>query len=145
MYRNILFYLTTIFVLSILGCAEQITESAETVFPDENDSTQQIRPRFSSIQDSVFTPSCAISGCHDGSIKPQLSKGVAYNQIVNVPNGENLKNDRIEPGNPEQSYLFLKLTGKNITGSRMPLGSPPLSQSVIDSIQVWIENGAFEN
>ena len=144
MYRRLLYFQTIIFIFSMWSCAKQITESADTIFPGDG-STKQINARFSSIQDSVFSPQCAISGCHDGSIKPQLSAGFAYSQIVNIPNGENRGADRIEPGNPEKSYLYLKLIGKNITGSRMPLGAPPLSQSVIDSIQAWIENGAFQN
>ncbi len=144
MYHRLLYFQTIIFIFSLWSCAEQITESAATIFPEDG-SAKQIDARFSAIQDSVFTPQCATSGCHDGSIKPRLSAGIAYDQIVNIPNGETFSTDRIEPGKPEKSYLYLKLTGKNITGSRMPLGAPPLSQSVIDSIQAWIENGAFQN
>ena len=128
--------------LTLIGCAENITESAPTVF-DNGSGVQSIRAKFSSIQDSVFTPLCASGNCHGGAVRPELTAGKAYAQIVNVPNSQNPGLDRIEPEFPEQSYLLLKISGENILGTRMPLGLPPLSQSVIDSIQVWIENGAL--
>jgi hypothetical protein len=49
----------------------------------------------------------------------------------------------VDPGSPNTSFLYVKINGgPNLTGSRMPYGLPPISDSLIDSVRVWIENGA---
>ncbi len=98
---------------------------------------------FSFIQSELFTPTCATSGCHNGFERPNLTSGNAYNNILNVQSTRTL--DYIEPGNPDNSYLFRKLTGVSISGSLMPRRGSALSAPVIDSIRVWIENGALNN
>ncbi len=101
---------------------------------------------FSQVQSQIFTASCAFAGCHGGSSPAQgmnLSAGAAYGNIVNVPSNERPTLDRIEPNSPAASYLFLKVTGDpSIAGSRMPLGGPPLSATLIDLLRDWIERGA---
>ncbi len=47
--------------------------------------------------------------------------------------------------NSDNSYLFRKLTGVSISGGLMPRRGSALSAAVIDSIRVWIENGALNN
>ncbi|MDX1582970.1 MAG: hypothetical protein R3338_05145 [Thermoanaerobaculia bacterium] len=108
--------------------------------PDDPSAT------FSRVQNEVFTPSCAFSGCH-GAAAPQagmeLTEGVAYSNIVNVPSTEVPQFDRVEPGRPEQSYLYLKITGSDqIIGSRMPLGQPELPEDEVELVRDWIARGA---
>lgn len=95
---------------------------------------------FSSIQNNVLSKSCATSGCHNGSQFPNLSAGAAYNNTVNVRSSRGI--DYIEPGNPNSSYLYLKIIGSNISGSRMPEGQAPLPSAISDTIKVWIQKGA---
>lgn len=106
-------------------------------------------PTFTNIQDNIFSLNCALSGCHAGSSPQQgmnLSEGQAYNNIVNVPSNEMPNLLRINPNNPDQSYLFLKIQGDpSIIGERMPLGRPPLSAEQIDLIRRWILDGAPNN
>ena len=101
---------------------------------------------FTSVQSRVFNASCAFSGCHAGSSPSQgldLSSGAAYNEIVNVPSAQQPSLDRIEPNDPDSSYLYLKLTGDaSISGGRMPRGAQPLSQELLDLVRDWIERGA---
>ncbi len=101
---------------------------------------------FSQVQSQIFTASCAFSGCHGGSSPAQgmnLSAGSAYSAVVNVPSNERPTLDRIEPNDPAASYLYLKVIGDpSIVGSQMPLGDPPLSQTLIDLLRDWIERGA---
>ena len=53
---------------------------------------------------------------------------------------------RVSPGNPEASYMILKLRGDpSITGERMPLGGPYLTQEQIEGIAAWIRAGAPNN
>ncbi len=101
---------------------------------------------FTRVQNQVFNASCAFSGCHGGSSPAQglnLSAGQSYNMIVNVASAQQPSKDRIEPNNPDSSYLYLKIIGDpSITGGRMPRGAPPLSQELMDLVRDWIERGA---
>lgn len=127
------------------SCAEHITESADTVFDNINDGPVGMRATFAAIQDSVFTPTCAVPACHGGSQRPNLQEGAAYANTVNIPN---LNGDfnYIMPGDPDNSYLYMKLTGDSrISGDRMPYQGIPLTQAVLDSIRLWIANGALMN
>jgi len=107
------------------------------------------RPALSCIQQLVFTPSCAISGCHLNPGAQQgmdLSEGMAWTSIVGVVSSEDPNRDRVDPGNPDASYLILKLEGSPlIVGERMPLGGPYLSQAEIDVLRQWILDGAQDD
>jgi hypothetical protein len=100
---------------------------------------------FSAVQQQIFTQSCAFSGCHGGDSPAEglsLMAGDSYDDIVNVRSNQSSL-DRIEPGDPDNSYLYLKVTGDNsISGSRMPRGGAALSQDLLDLLRDWIERGA---
>lgn len=105
---------------------------------------------FSQIQGEIFTPTCAKAGCHDSaSISGGmiLEAGQAYGNLVNHPAESNSNFDRVEPGDPERSYLIKKLRGDpDITGERMPFDGPPyLSSEQIAGIAGWIRSGAPNN
>lgn len=109
-----------------------------------------VQPKLSSIQQNVFTPTCAASSaCHVGSA-PQLgmdlSEGRAYTNSVNTPSVERPQLNRVTPGNATDSYLFMKITGDSrILGSRMPYLASPLRPEEIEAIRTWIENGAMND
>ncbi len=99
------------------------------------------------IQASVFTPSCAASGCHTGDSPPEglrLDAGFSFDNLVDVPSSEVPELLRVEPGNPDDSYLVQKIEGNADVGARMPLGGPPLDQDLIDDIREWITNDATQ-
>ncbi|MBL1214346.1 MAG: hypothetical protein HND52_13390 [Ignavibacteriae bacterium] len=130
--------------ISILinSCAEHIVESTPSIIDKQNQD--KVLAKFSSIQDRVLNLSCAVSGCHNGTTFPNLSEGGAYANIVGVTgsSGQNL----IEPGDANNSYLYLKIVGASgIFGDQMPKGQDPLPGEVIDSIKMWIDNGALNN
>ena len=133
--------LISIFVI-INSCAEHIVESTPSIIDKQNQN--KVLGEFSSIQTRVFNLSCSVSGCHDGNIFPNLSEGSAYANIVGVAgsSGQSL----IEPGDANNSYLYLKIVGASgIFGDQMPKGQDPLPGEVIDSIKTWINNGAMNN
>jgi hypothetical protein len=107
-------------------------------------SSAPLTADFTSIQDNVFTPIC--TRCHIGASAPeglQLDAAHSYALLVGVPSEEEPSVLRVDPGNPNQSYLILKLEGAaGIVGARMPFGGPYLPQSTIDTIAQWITNGA---
>ena len=106
-------------------------------------------PTLSELQADVFTPSCAKSGCHAGSAPAQgmnLSDGQTFASTVGVPSTEVLSLNRVEPGNPDDSYLVQKVEGTATVGGRMPLDGPPfLTNAQIQSIRDWIAAGAEDN
>lgn len=105
---------------------------------------------LTAIQTSIFSTSCALSGCHvgGGGGLPgalDLGQGRAFTNLVGVSSTERPALNRVEPGDPDNSYLVRKVEGgPNIAGSRMPLGRPNLSQAQIDLIRQWIADGAKE-
>lgn len=99
---------------------------------------------FQSIQDNIFTPIC--TKCHLGAGAPegmQLDATHSYAAIVGVPSAEQPNLKRVDPGDPDSSYIIHKLEGgPAITGERMPFGGPYLSQAMIDVVRQWVTNGA---
>jgi mono/diheme cytochrome c family protein len=104
---------------------------------------------FTQIQTQIFTPVCAKAGCHAAGSAPSglvLEAGQSYGNLVGRPASENTSLARVSPGNPDVSYIILKLRGDpNITGERMPLGGPYLSADQIAGIAAWIRAGAPNN
>jgi hypothetical protein len=99
------------------------------------------------IQAAVFTPTCATAGCHTGNDPPEglrLDEGFSFDNLVDVPSSEVPELLRVEPGNPDDSYLVQKIEGTAAEGARMPLGGPPLDQNLIDDIREWITNDATQ-
>jgi hypothetical protein len=99
------------------------------------------------IQENVFTPSCALSFCHGAAMSAgmDLRDGQAYSNIVNVPSVEVPGKDRIEPFDPNNSFLICKLEACPwLVGQQMPLIGGPLEQPVIDVIRAWVLAGAPE-
>jgi hypothetical protein len=99
---------------------------------------------FASIQANVFTPIC--TKCHIGASAPeglQLDADHSYALLVGVASNEQPSVLRVEPGDPDSSYIIRKLQGTSgISGQQMPLGGPYLPQSTIDVIRQWITAGA---
>jgi hypothetical protein len=101
---------------------------------------------FKFIQDSIFTPRCAISGCHSG-VTPQanlnLEAGLSYTNIVNIFSTQMPQLKLVNPNNHDTSYLYRKVIGVGITGARMPLTGDTLSSDLTDSLRFWIDEGAL--
>lgn len=105
---------------------------------------------FAQVQAQIFTPTCAKAGCHAASTASGglvLEAGRSYDEIVNRPAVGNSSLDRIEPGDPERSYLIKKLRGDpDITGAPMPLDNPgSLTHEQLDGLVGWILAGAPNN
>ena len=106
-----------------------------------------IEPRFSVIQEKIFTPSCAFSSCHD-AVSPEneldLTKDNAYTSLMQGASPDTYV-ARVVAGEPDKSLLYLSLVGQTPEDIRaMPLGGV-LDQSEIDAIKAWINEGALDN
>ncbi len=113
------------------------------------DNMAQPAVTFSELQTQIFTPICSVCHTGNGTSLPgsmNLTAGHAYASIVNVASVEQSGLKRINPGNPTSSYLVLKIEGApGISGARMPFGGPYLSQSTINEVISWVEEGAPNN
>lgn len=109
------------------------TESGEETGPTIDFATQ-VQP--------IFSSNCATPGCHgQGAPRVMLVEGMAYGNIVDQPSSAGP--DYIEPGSPDDSYLYSKITGAPGAGQRMPVGGM-LSEADIQTIADWILAGAPE-
>ncbi|MFK8057880.1 MAG: hypothetical protein AB8F78_17265 [Saprospiraceae bacterium] len=106
------------------------------------------------LQDQVFRPTCANSGCHDGTFEPDFrTLGSTYNTLVNHPV---IKNDaantfsfRVVPGSVTTSQLMNRLTVDIDNNSGiMPLALEPDSdypankEVYLEWVRRWITEGA---
>ena len=110
-------------------------------------SDTQLGPTLSALQKFVFDPIC--TQCHTGAAAPlglALDSGVARGNMVGVASVEMPTMFRVNPGNPDSSYVVWKIEGRTgIIGGRMPLGLQPLSPDVIAAFRGWIADGANAN
>lgn len=127
--------------------AGNVGVSADVVVTVQNASPVTL----TQIQAQVFSPIC--SGCHSGPAGPILPGGMdlstaanSHANLVNVASSQVPSLDRVEPGQPDNSYLIRKLEGAaGIVGSRMPQGGPFLNQETMDMIRQWITDDAPNN
>src|SRR5262245_2215395 len=127
------------FLAACAGNGEGLDENGRPI--GEEQQQAPLTPQLSSIQEHVFTPIC--TACHSGAAAPlgfRLDADVAYSMLVNAPSVEAPGVLRVQPGNPDASYLIQKLEGR--AGTRMPLNGPPLPAETIAVIRQWIVDGA---
>ncbi len=133
-------------LLAMAGCDEKLSD---VVGPTPN-----LTPTFSSIQQNIFESSdssgrapcvnCHTSVGHAAPAGLDLRHEVAYASLVSVASREKPGAIRVEPGDPDSSYLVEKLEGApGIVGLRMPRSGPPyLTDGQILAIKRWIQLGA---
>ncbi len=95
---------------------------------------------------AVFAVSCTFSGCHSG-VAPAAGlslEGDFAARIVGVASGQRPGFKLVDPGNPNESYLLIKVRGDDeIVSQQMPPGAP-LSPEQVAIIRAWIASGAKE-
>lgn len=114
------------------------------------DEVAPLEPTFDSIYARVLFPLCGNS-CHAPAFQTVFSqhdldlseRNAAYDALMaNTPCGDR---PRVVPGDPDTSYLILKLSeGADICGERMPTsgGSAYLDEATMDVVRAWIAAGA---
>ena len=106
-----------------------------------------LQPTLASIQDNVFTVTCAVPGCHGGGGAQQglrLDPGFSAGNLINVHSPQDPNLIRVVPGDPDASFLIQKLQGADgLLGERMPDGGPYLTTATINVIRQWIQDGAL--
>lgn len=135
-YCHVYFFICLFFLT--FGCKTSSTDTTDnTVEPVAN-------PNFQTHIQSIFTSSCALSGCHNaGSARGGLIlvSGQSYGNLVNVDATNEPNRKRVLPNDADNSYLIIKLEGRQTVGSRMP-PSGALAGNQIQTIKNWINLGA---
>jgi hypothetical protein len=81
----------------------------------------------------IFNQSCSTSGCHSGSVAPNLTTSAAYNSLTS--------GNYINISNPAESELLQWMKGNRTLP--MPLTGP--NQTYNAKVLAWIQQGALNN
>jgi mono/diheme cytochrome c family protein len=127
------------------GSGAGLNEQGLPVTDNNGGGNQADAVTLAELQQNIFGAIC--TNCHTGANAPRGlrldSEDNSYAFLVNQAADEMPDLMRVNPGNPDQSYIIKKLEGaSDIVGGRMPLGGPYLSQTQIDQVRNWISNGA---
>ena len=116
-----------------------------TVGPDGEGEGRLTEASLAQVRE-VFAVSCAFSGCHSGG-EPAAGlslEGDFAARIVGVASEQRSGFLLVDPGNPDESYLLMKVRGDDeIISQQMPPGNP-LSAEQVEIIRAWIASGAKE-
>jgi len=104
-------------------------------------------PSFASDIQPIFSQSCISSSCHGNSAAAGLIllQGQSYANLVDVPSTQEPGKRRVIPNDATNSYLVIKLEGRQTNGGRMPLGESALNANSVQNIKNWINKGAKNN
>lgn len=118
---------------------------------DGDGDTVLDNPSFADNINPIFAEhGCTASGCHgspDGQAGLILGSDAAANrsELVDVASTSEPDFLRVDPGDAENSYLVIKLEGRQSVGDQMPLNGTPLGDVDLGNIRNWIDNGAPDN
>ncbi len=143
-----------IIIVSCFSCQEEVNPfDFNNNISADNDTLYFTDPTsFSALHNNIFSPTCANSGCHDGTFEPDFRTiESSYNSLVYQPPIKNDANNsfdyRVKPGNSIQSVLYHRLI-VDIDGIS---GIMPLEyeddwdnnkEEYISNIKDWIDDGA---
>ena len=107
-----------------------------------------IEPTLTSIQSVLIDRSCNSESCHGGSTPEaglDLSTAQAsYDSLVGVASSQEPSFTLVTPGDPDNSLLYMVLTGEVGSVDQMPPGYS-LDPEEIEAVRQWIEDGAENN
>ncbi len=142
-------FFCVILIFTLAACIQpDIPRSAE-------ENVMPINPQLDSlsiagIYKSIFTKSCSVNGCHDGSFEPNLTSiQSSYQTLVYHPIVKNNKQEefkyRVVPHDTASSVLYQRITRCCFVNDddRMPQHTDKQLESYqIATIATWIMNGA---
>ena len=100
------------------------------------------------LKTDIFTQHCG--PCHLGAAPSgnmSLTNELIWEETVDVSAIGNANFMRVDPGDPDDSYIVMKLRGDSrISGGQMPSGGAgPLKDADIARVATWIAEGALDN
>jgi hypothetical protein len=121
------------------------------------DAVASLPATLTSISANLFVPGCQFSSCHGtggsaGNLNFEGMEGDLHADLLAHPVVDNTDLPLIDPGNPEGSWLYRKLSecepsdrsGGSV--SHMPLNAPFLANpGLVATVRDWIAAGALDN
>jgi len=74
-----------------------------------------------------------------------LLRGQVYGNLINIASRKVPAKRQVFPFNAEDSYVVIKVEGRQTAGARMPASGGPRSDTDIQNIKNWINKGAKNN
>lgn len=124
---------TIIFSLLVSGFGLMYSCTYDQVLPTGPDISNLGTMSFSDDIKPIFNASCNTSGCHDGSVSPDLRPDNAFNALT----AGNYLNTQM----PENSELYQWMIGARALP--MPLSGPNTEYN--NKVLAWITQGALNN
>lgn len=109
-------------------------------------ATSQGGPSYAADVEPLFAKRCG--DCHSvGEAKENLvlDRGRGYAQMVRRPSVQDPRMQLVTPGDPDRSYLWLKLDHTATEGKGMPrtmFGAKKLPDGELELVRRWIATGA---
>ena len=147
------FVFLCLLLVGLTGCGTSTAEDPGLGTIDRATGCLTFESTFDALQTLVFDrQGCSADVCHGTAMSGglDLRVGHSYDSLLEVPATGSSRN-YVEPGQPDESYLFFKLAaatdpslGFPISGSPMPSGGAPISEDQLQAIRMWIQAGAPE-
>ena len=127
----------------IFSCKHELPTDGNT---NPSDTTSNIDNGVPCDSDTVYfansilpalTQYCAMSGCHNAGTAANGVRLTDYNSIMSTAD--------VRPGNPGGSDLYEVLVTSDPDKRMPPAGSTPMPDSLINLINLWIQQGAKNN
>ncbi len=120
-------HMILLFMLSTMGLSSCLWDENP---PPKIEIPEDSVISFSTYIIPIFESSCAVSNCHDGSWKPNLTANVAYEELTTK--------GYINTNSPADSELYIKIDGN---GSMQQYATDQDRALILQ----WITEGAEDN
>ena len=130
-----------VWALALVACGDStVAPGLEREILDDPSFASDINPLFQ-------TQGCSSGACHGsgaGGLTLTASVSDNYSRLVGVQAiGEPFQ--LVAAGDAQNSYLVIKIEGRQTSGTRMPRGGNALDGVDRANIRNWIDNGALNN
>lgn len=108
-----------------------------------------VQPTLTSLNETVFLPLCSCHRLDPPSGGLDMRTAMLPDSLVDVPSQcAGVTMDRVEPGDPDNSFLAVKLAahtegGAVMCGDPMPQVGSGITQAQLDAVRQWISDGAL--
>ena len=109
---------------------------------DKAEQPQYQKVTYANDVEPIIQKHCAV--CHVSGQQGARESGLVMDSYESLMKGTPF-GQVINPGSAMSSSLYILISGKDRLTVTMPHGNMPLSDEEIETIRVWIENGAVEN
>ena len=109
---------------------------------DKAEQPQFQKVTYANDVEPIIQKHCAV--CHVSGQQGARESGLVMDSYASLMKGTPF-GQVINPGSAMSSSLYILVSGKDRLTVTMPHGKKPLSDEEIETIRVWIENGAVEN